>query len=173
MTDRNFSLPPDEAGRGLMRKKGGRRSEEVLRSRWTQVHSTREIGALVRILRLRAGLTQVEAAEKLGVGRRWYNDLENGKETIRAGMMLEVFEKLGCVFGIGGDGAGFTLEELTHVAVIKGKEDQIWYGEFDRAKAPDCAAAESVISRGHKKGHIKLSEQIAQNHIEMVKARKG
>ena len=84
----------------------------VYRARHTYINSTEELGALVRIFRLRTGMTQTEAAKACGVGRRWFNELENGKDTIRVGMVINVLRHFGATLTIGGAGARFTVEEL-------------------------------------------------------------
>ena len=89
-----------------------KRVRSLVRSKYVQIKSTQELGALLRIVRQRMNLTQGEAAACCGVGRRFYIELENGKENLYFGKMLEVLDTLGIQLFVGGLGAAFSPEEL-------------------------------------------------------------
>lgn len=59
------------------------------------IHSTVEIGQLVRQKRKADKLTQAELAAMCSVGTRFVSELENGKETIELAKALRVLETLG------------------------------------------------------------------------------
>ena len=61
----------------------------------TRVSTPRELGALVRAVRLEAGLDQPTAAGLAGVGTRFLGDVERGKVTSRLGLVLQVLDRLG------------------------------------------------------------------------------
>ena len=54
------------------------------------------IGKKIRELRKRAKLTQVELAERAGVGLRFIRELERGKRTVRMDKVNQVLEFFGC-----------------------------------------------------------------------------
>jgi HTH-type transcriptional regulator/antitoxin HipB len=54
-----------------------------------------DIGAAVRKKRKEDGLTLADAAALCGVGYRFMSDLENGKETVQVGKVLQVLKALG------------------------------------------------------------------------------
>ena len=54
-----------------------------------------DIGAAVRKKRKQDGLTLADAAALCGVGYRFMSDLENGKETVQVGKVLQVLTALG------------------------------------------------------------------------------
>jgi y4mF family transcriptional regulator len=56
----------------------------------TEIHTTTDLGHLVRKAREAKGLTQQEFADLTGVGRRFISELENGKPTIEFGKALKV-----------------------------------------------------------------------------------
>lgn len=159
--------PTAAAYRGPRIASAGRRPRIIKRARWTAVSSAREVGALIRVLRLRAGFTQDETAELLGVSRRWYNELENGRETIRIGMVLDVLNAFGCHMGLGGEGASFSIEELTHVAAVKGSEDQIWHVDFERG-LEDPEERPEAVKRGNKRGYLRSGIRVANNKIVQI-----
>ena len=144
-----------------------KRARVVERAQHVKLADTASLGALVRLLRLRAGFTQAETADLLGVGRRWYNDLENGKETIRIGMVLKVLESFNCSLTLSGPGADFTREELEKTAVVKGRAEQVWEADFapSRRTAPDIVEDERP-GRGHRRGHIRLDAQVSRNTVK-------
>ena len=149
-----------------MPKKDRKKRAAVERTKFVKVSDPAALGALIRVLRLRMGFSQIEAAELLGVGRRWYNDLENGKETIRVGMIFAVLECFNCSLAISGPGAEFTVEELERTAVIKGREHHVWEAELMPSKTPKGAAPEEPPHRGHRRGHIKLSTKLSTNSVK-------
>lgn len=60
-----------------------------------KVTSAKDLGAVVRAVRLEAGIDQVTAAGLAGVGTRFLGDIERGKPTLRLGLVLQVLERLG------------------------------------------------------------------------------
>jgi HTH-type transcriptional regulator / antitoxin HipB len=54
-----------------------------------------DIGTIVRLARLRQGLTQEAAAGLAGVGPRFLGELERGKESVELGKVLRVLTSLG------------------------------------------------------------------------------
>jgi len=60
-----------------------------------KVTTAKDLGALVRAVRLETGLDQATAAGLAGVGTRFLGDLERGKPTLRLGLVLQVLERLG------------------------------------------------------------------------------
>lgn len=107
-----------------------KRRRFIDRAKLIKVNDMAELSALIRCLRLRVGFTQAEAADILGVGRRWYNDLENGKETIRAGMIFKVLASFDCSLALVGPGADFTKHDLEKKAVVKGREEHVWEAQM-------------------------------------------
>jgi len=59
------------------------------------VKSVADIGAAIRRKRKSDGLTLAEAAGLCNVNYRFLSDLENGKETVRLGKVLQVLAALG------------------------------------------------------------------------------
>lgn len=53
------------------------------------------IGKEIQKLRKQAGITQVELAERAGVGLRFVRDLEQGKTTVRLDKVNQVLALLG------------------------------------------------------------------------------
>ena len=53
------------------------------------------IGAKIKELRKKAKLTQVELAERVGVGLRFIRELERGKPTVRMDKVNKVLEFFG------------------------------------------------------------------------------
>ena len=53
----------------------------------------------VRSRRLKAGLTQVDLADKAGVGLRFIRDLEQGKESLRTNTVNKVLKLFGACLG--------------------------------------------------------------------------
>jgi y4mF family transcriptional regulator len=60
-----------------------------------KVTTAADIGATVRKKRKEDGLTLADAAALCGVGYRFMSDLENGKETVQVGKLLQVATALG------------------------------------------------------------------------------
>ena len=61
----------------------------------TAIHSTADIGLLIRARRRELGYTQMELADRVGVGITYLSNLENGKETAEIGKALHVLKMLG------------------------------------------------------------------------------
>ena len=59
-----------------------------------KANSAKDVGAIVRDARKKAGLTQRELAEQCGCGVRFVSELENGKPTIELGRALRVLNTL-------------------------------------------------------------------------------
>lgn len=57
--------------------------------------SPARIGEIVRQLRKASQLTQQEAASLCNVGTRFLSDLENGKESVQLGKVLQVLRAFG------------------------------------------------------------------------------
>lgn len=60
-----------------------------------KITTAADIGATVRKKRKEDGLTLADAAALCGVGYRFMSDLENGKETVQVGKLLQVATALG------------------------------------------------------------------------------
>jgi y4mF family transcriptional regulator len=58
----------------------------------------------IKKLRKKAGITQVELAERVGVGLRFIRDLEQGKPTVRLDKVNQVLEFFGCYLTVKKDG---------------------------------------------------------------------
>ncbi len=54
-----------------------------------------DVGTAIRKKRKDDGLTLADAAALCGVGYRFMSDLENGKETVQMGKVLQVLNALG------------------------------------------------------------------------------
>ncbi|MCW2955900.1 MAG: transcriptional regulator [Thermoleophilia bacterium] len=54
-----------------------------------------QIGAVIREERRRQGLRQADLALLAGSGERFVREVEQGKDTVRAGQLLEVLRALG------------------------------------------------------------------------------
>ena len=65
-----------------------------------KILSAQALGDIVRQQRKRQGATQVELASLCGVGVRFISDLENGKQTIEMGKVLQVLNSLGLELAI-------------------------------------------------------------------------
>ncbi len=61
----------------------------------TPLQTARDLGALVKTLRARHGLTQAQLAAASGTSVPFIIGLEKGKETARLGMALHVLKMLG------------------------------------------------------------------------------
>ena len=59
------------------------------------IYETTDIGKLVRKKRLENGLTQFQLADISGTGTRFISELENGKQTMQIGMVLDMLHVLG------------------------------------------------------------------------------
>lgn len=65
------------------------------------IHSTAELGKVLRAFRKSRGLTQADAAALAGVGERFLSELERGKATAEVGMVLQVIERFGLTLSVG------------------------------------------------------------------------
>jgi transcriptional regulator with XRE-family HTH domain len=59
------------------------------------VHDMQELGRAIREKRRELGYTQAFVADFAGISASFLSELENGKETIQAGKMMEVISLLG------------------------------------------------------------------------------
>lgn len=59
------------------------------------VRTASDVGALIRDVRRRRGLTQGQLAAQAGVTRRWLSALESGKTGVELGLVLATFDALG------------------------------------------------------------------------------
>lgn len=55
----------------------------------------KEIGAFIAKTRKEQGVSQLELSQAADTGRRFIVELEGGKDTIRAGKLLQVLDALG------------------------------------------------------------------------------
>ena len=60
-----------------------------------QIHTTRELGELVRARRHELGLTQGALAERIGSTRQWVVALEAGRPRLELGLTLRALASLG------------------------------------------------------------------------------
>ena len=61
----------------------------------SRVRQVADLSRVVREARKRSGLDQAAAAGLVGVGTRFLGELERGKETLRAGLILKVLHRMG------------------------------------------------------------------------------
>ena len=66
------------------------------------IHTTDQLGAVLRSARKQLGLTQPQLALAAGVGTRFIVDLEAGKPTVRLEHVLRVIDALGGELQLGG-----------------------------------------------------------------------
>ena len=59
------------------------------------IRTARDIGALIREERLRAGWDQATLAKQAGVSRLWINQVERGKSGASVGLVLNTLSALG------------------------------------------------------------------------------
>ncbi|MDX8390196.1 MAG: helix-turn-helix transcriptional regulator [Mariprofundaceae bacterium] len=59
------------------------------------IHSSEDIGKLIRLYRKKQSVTQAELAALFAVGVRFISNLENGKPTVELGKVLHVLKSLG------------------------------------------------------------------------------
>ena len=69
--------------------------------------------------------------------------------------------------GLGGEGASFSIEELTHVAAVKGSEDQVWHVDFERG-LEDPEERPEAVKRGNKRGYLRSGIRVANNKIVQI-----
>ena len=91
-----------------------------------KVTTVRDVAAAMRERRKQLGWTQAELAARLGVGREWVIQFEQGKPTVEWGTVTRVFRALGVALELsphnGGPDTG--EDELAHIlgGVTKRKE---------------------------------------------------
>ena len=61
----------------------------------TSIHCARDIGAIVRTLRKRQGIRQADMAAMIGASHVLLRDIEQGKETVNLGKVLQLLDELG------------------------------------------------------------------------------
>ena len=61
----------------------------------TKIYGMPNIGLIVRNKRIELGMTQSRLADMSGNGTRFISDLENGKQTMQIGKVLELLHVLG------------------------------------------------------------------------------
>ena len=61
----------------------------------TGVYEIADIGSLIRKKRFELGMTQSQLADITGHGTRFISDLENGKQTMQIGKVLDTLHILG------------------------------------------------------------------------------
>lgn len=71
----------------------------------------REIAAFVKEMRKKFNLTQVDLADKSGVGLRFVRELEQGKQTLRMDKINQVLSLFGRQVGAVGAGGGSRKRE--------------------------------------------------------------
>ena len=59
------------------------------------IHSPIDISAAIKNRRKSLNLTQAECAAFCGVGLRFFSELENGKQSLHLGKVLQVLQTLG------------------------------------------------------------------------------
>lgn len=64
------------------------------------IKGLKDLAAVIRAERSYQGLTQVQTAGLCGVGTRFVSDLENGKETVHFGKVMQVIQGLGLEISI-------------------------------------------------------------------------
>ena len=60
-----------------------------------EIHKTEDISSLIKKRRKNLNLTQAECAAFCGVGIRFFSELENGKQSLHLGKVLQVLQTLG------------------------------------------------------------------------------
>lgn len=68
----------------------------------TSIHSTQQLGMVLRAARKQLALTQSQLALAVGVGPRFIVDLEAGKPTLRLENVLRVIDALGGELNLSG-----------------------------------------------------------------------
>ncbi|MDO9396995.1 MAG: helix-turn-helix domain-containing protein [Herbiconiux sp.] len=74
--------------------------------------SPREIGGLVRELRLERELTQADLAERAGVSREWLLAFERGKPNVDLARVLDVLTALGMTLDVVPDDRDSASDDL-------------------------------------------------------------
>jgi HTH-type transcriptional regulator/antitoxin HipB len=67
-----------------------------------RIHSTKELGQLLRAARKQLGLTQSQLALATGVGLRFIVELEAGKPTLQLAKVLGIIDALGGILELSG-----------------------------------------------------------------------
>ena len=67
----------------------------IERKKMDRILDTRELGNVIRKRRRELGYTQAFLASYAGVSASFLSELENGKETIQVGKMIDVLSLLG------------------------------------------------------------------------------
>ncbi|MEL6364985.1 MAG: helix-turn-helix transcriptional regulator [Pseudomonadota bacterium] len=75
-----------------------------------QVRTAKDIGAAIRDARKKRDLDQAELAAKVGVGRQWISEVENGKPRAELGLVLKTLDALDLPLSIGESLASQTVE---------------------------------------------------------------
>lgn len=138
-------------------KKTRRRGGRPARTKRVVVRTSRELGALVRLARLRLDMNQTEAAICCGVGRRFFIELENGKPTLQLDKVFRVLDMLGLNLALGGPGTAFTAEELARACLKRAPDEpeHVWEAEFSKSmEAPYCAEPDDQPRRGRRMGQL-------------------
>ncbi len=65
-----------------------------------EVHSVRELAAVIRSLRREKGWTQATLAREAGVGREWVIHLEKARPGVELGLVMSTLKALGVRFKI-------------------------------------------------------------------------
>lgn len=60
-----------------------------------EIFKTEDISSIIKNRRKSLNLTQAECAAFCGVGIRFFSELENGKESLHLGKVLQVLQTLG------------------------------------------------------------------------------
>ena len=60
-----------------------------------EIFKTEDISSIIKNRRKSLNLTQVECAAFCGVGVRFFSELENGKQSLQLGKVLQVLQTLG------------------------------------------------------------------------------
>lgn len=60
-----------------------------------EIHSVRELAAVIRSLRREKGWTQATLAREAGVGREWVIHLEKARPGVELGMVMSTLKALG------------------------------------------------------------------------------
>lgn len=76
------------------------------------IQNAKELGAVVRKLRLERGLTQAGLAQKAGVGREWIIHLEKGRNTLELGLALRTLKALSVILRVEPEPPGGTGIDL-------------------------------------------------------------
>mgnify|MGYP000200524307 CR=1 FL=1 len=110
----------------------GRKVRYLVRARHVRIHNVRELGVLLRITRKRLKLSVTDAAACCGVGRRFYTELELGKESVQFNSVLAVLNTLGLTLHLGGVGGHYSPEELAYANIEpqQGEDRHVWEAEF-------------------------------------------